>query len=416
MSNIIKSLVLLLIILFNKLIFSASVVSMQTTNQSNLNTLSLRLSGNYTYKVFTLSNPNRLVIDLTNTTLNFNLNNQKIANNLFNQVRIGHPSYNDLRLVFDLKEPISFKNVKIPISSSISVVKLEMTASKKNPSPSTNITKNTNTYRNSSPINIPPQRMRDVVVVIDPGHGGHDPGAIGMHHSREKNVVLDISKKLKSLIDRQPGMRAVLTRQSDYYVGLRQRMEIARKYNGDIFIAIHADAFGNHNSHGASVFALSQIGATSEAARWLAEKENYSELGGVNLSHLDDKNGVIRTVLIDLSQTATISASLNMGKSIINNLDRITSLHSKKVEQARFMVLKSPDIPSVLIETGFISNPLEEKNLTSYAYQMRLSQAIFAGIKTYFWNYPPYGSKIEAMSTANRRVAKRSLPFLSLKG
>ena len=210
------------------------------------------------------------------------------------------------------------------------------------------------------------------------------------------------------MIDKQQGMRAVLTRNADYYVGLRERMNIARKNNGDIFVAIHADAFGNHDSHGASVFALSASGATSEAARWLAEKENYSELGGVDLSSLDDKNGEIRTLLIDLSQTATISSSLNMGRSVLNNLSSITVLHSRKVEQARFMVLKSPDIPSVLIETGFISNPKEEKNLTNHQYQTRLSQAIFTGIKSYFWNFPPYGSLIEAMILKKRKLARNT--------
>ena len=172
-------------------------------------------------------------------------------------------------------------------------------------------------------------------------------------------------------------MRAVLTRNGDYYIGLRERMYIARKDNADIFVAIHADAFNNPDSNGASVFALSARGATSEAARWLAEKENYSELGGVNLRGLDDANGVIRTVLIDLSQTATIGASLQMGSRVLRQLDTITRLHNAKVEQARFMVLKSPDIPSILIETGFISNPREERNLTNPAYQTRLTQAIF---------------------------------------
>ena len=247
-------------------------------------------------------------------------------------------------------------------------------------------------------MHLPRSNMRDVIVVLDPGHGGKDPGAMGMGRNVEKQVVLAIALKLKQLIDRQPGMRAVLTRNGDYYIGLRERMNIARRHNADIFVAIHADAFINHNSNGASVFALSPSGATSEAARWLAEKENHSELGGVNLSGLDDQNGVIRTVLLDLSQTATIGASLQMGGRVLRGLDTITTLHNAKVEQARFMVLKSPDIPSILIETGFISNPREERNLTSPAYQIRLTQAIFQGLKSYFWDYPPHGSRIEAMS------------------
>ena len=247
-------------------------------------------------------------------------------------------------------------------------------------------------------LHVPSKSLRDVVVVLDPGHGGKDPGAIGMHKSAEKHVVLAIALKLKQLIDRQPGMRAVLTRNGDYYIGLRERMSIARRHNADIFVAIHADAFNNPNSNGASVFALSPRGATSEAARWLAEKENHSELGGVNLSGLDDQNGVIRTVLLDLSQTATIGSSVQMGSRVLRGLDTVTTLHNNKVEQARFVVLKSPDIPSILIETGFISNPREERNLNSPFYQARLTQAIFKGLKGYFWDYPPHGTRVEAMA------------------
>ena len=210
-------------------------------------------------------------------------------------------------------------------------------------------------------------------------------------------------------------MRAVLTRSGDYYVGLRERLDIARKYNGDIFVSIHADAFNNPHSSGASVFALSQGGATSEAARWIAAKENYSELGGVNLGDLDDINGVVRSVLIDLSQTATINSSLEMGGRVLGKLNGFTRLHNHRVEQARFMVLKSPDIPSILVETGFISNPVEERNLTSSPYQSRLSQAIFDGIKTYFWSNPPHGTRIEAMLTHKFHIVRRgdTLPTIA---
>jgi N-acetylmuramoyl-L-alanine amidase len=240
---------------------------------------------------------------------------------------------------------------------------------------------------------------RDVIIVLDPGHGGHDPGAIGPAHRVEKDVTLAIAKTLKQRIDKQPGMRAVLTRAGDYYVGLRERLNITRKYNADVFISIHADAFKHSHSHGVSVFALSQRGATSEAARWLAEKENYSELGGVNLKRLDDKNGVIRSVLLDLSQTATITAGLQLGAQVLQNMGNMTSLHNYRVEQARFVVLKSPDTPSILIETGFISNPQEAKNLSNPRYQSRLSEAIFSGLKQYFWIHPPHGTRLETLSS-----------------
>ena len=228
-----------------------------------------------------------------------------------------------------------------------------------------------------------PQQHNIMIVAIDPGHGGHDPGAIGPHGIQEKQLTLSIAQRLKQIIDQQPRMHAVLTRQGDYYVGLRQRLTIARRYNSDVFISIHADAFNNQRSSGVSIFALSQRGATSEAARWLAAKENYSELGGVNLSNLKDDSGLVRTVLIDLSQTATISASLKLGDQVLLQLKKLGKLHNRRVEQARFMVLKSPDIPSILIETGFISNPNEAMQLNNISYQQKLSQAIVKGLAYY---------------------------------
>jgi N-acetylmuramoyl-L-alanine amidase len=192
-------------------------------------------------------------------------------------------------------------------------------------------------------------------------------------------------------------------------------MTLARHHNADIFISIHADAFINRHSNGASVFALSQTGATSEAARWLAEKENYSELGGVNLSSLNDQSGMIRTVLLDLSQTATITASLDMGNEVLHHLDKITSLHHPAVEQARFVVLKSPDIPSILIETGFITNPQEEAKLMNPTYQEHLTQAIVGGLKRYFWEHPPEGTLLEANTRSKLHIVQRgdSLPSLA---
>ena len=194
-----------------------------------------------------------------------------------------------------------------------------------------------------------------IIVMIDPGHGGKDPGATGPRGVHEKRVVLQISRALQKAINKHRGFKAVLTRSDDRYLTLRRRLSLAREHHADMFIAIHADAFVNASAHGASVFALSQRGATSEAARWLAQKENESELmGGVDLA---DKDQMLRSVLIDLSQTATIGSSLNMGAGLIQSLKKVVPMHSSKVEQAAFVVLKSPDIPSLLVETGFISNP-----------------------------------------------------------
>jgi N-acetylmuramoyl-L-alanine amidase len=350
--------------------------------------IDLIMQGHVKPKVFMLQSPQRLVIDLVNTKAKINVKKMKINHPYIRSLRTGHPHEAVLRLVFDLTAPTSFRVSRwTPKSKGYEAYRLSL--SRKNNSPAKLITKNT-VYRS------PDRSLRDVVVVIDAGHGGKDPGAMGSKGSMEKNIVLSIAMKLKKRVDNEKGMRAVLTRTGDYYVGLRQRLEIARKYDGDVFVSIHADAFKNRRSKGSSVFALSQTGATSEAARWLAEKENYSELGGVDLSDLED--GVVRSVLIDLSQTATIGAGLYMGNAVLDQLGKMTTLHNEKVEQARFVVLKSPDIPSILVETGFISNPGEEAKLKSNYHQERLSQAIFAGIKKYFWDHPPHGTYVEALS------------------
>lgn len=369
------------------------------------------LTGALKYKTFSLNNPSRVVIDLQQTTTSINLSRLSPSKGLIKGLRSGHPDKNTLRLVFDTYPGVRLTSSPWqPVGRGLQGLRIDLTSNNNRPVQMTGVKIASSPQATAVPLaqnhgwkntrSTRSRGLRDVIVVIDPGHGGKDPGAIGMGRSAEKHVVLAIAIKLKQLIDKQPGMRAVLTRNGDYYVGLRERMSIARRDNADIFIAIHADAFKNPNSNGASVFALSPRGATSEAARWLAEKENHSELGGVNLSSLDDQNGIIRTVLLDLSQTATIGASLQMGSRVLRGLDTITTLHNNKVEQARFVVLKSPDIPSILIETGFISNPREERNLTSPAYQARLTQAIFQGLKGYFMTYPPHGSRLEAMAVS----------------
>ncbi len=334
--------------------------------------------------VFVLKDPDRLVIDLPAATHRVDLTRVIHQPGLLQTVRQGHPVPGVLRLVFDV--------------STAPVFSVQRTVA----SPHTRLLVNLSTTQRplravKTVVAAPKHLRRDVIVVLDPGHGGHDPGAIGPGHRMEKHVVLAIAQLLKKRIDSQPGLRAVLTRQGDYYVGLRQRLQIARRNNADIFISIHADAYINRQSHGASVFALSQRGATSEAARWLAEKENYSELGGVNLNGLDDKDGVIRSVLLDLSQTATISSSVQLGRLVLHDLGQITALHNKQIEQARFVVLKSPDTPSILVETGFISNPQEAVKLSSSVYQMQLANALLAGIQRYFAAYPPFGSFLDAL-------------------
>ena len=426
--------------------FGAQLKAVALQQQKNKTSLFLTIDGAFTHSLISLSNPDRVVLDLKETRLAVNLKQHGLSNAVVRQVRAGQNNPSVLRLVLDLNQKVQARTSSWQPSGALNGVRIDLLYSNEPASlvhaplvVNKTLTKTTPAKHVSLPVKkmaTPPRvqyilarqtpitvynrlsrSLRDVIVVLDAGHGGKDAGARGPHRSKEKDVVLAITLKLKKLIDQQPGMRAVLTRSGDYYVGLRKRMEIARKYNGDVFVAIHADAFHNPHSQGASVFALSQSGATSEAARWLAEKENYSELGGVNLGQLDDRNGVVRSVLIDLSQTATINAGLQMATRVLHQLGGFTTLHNSRVEQARFMVLKSPDMPSILVETGFISNPREERNLTNGRYQVQLSQAIFQGIKGYFWENPPHGSRIEATVSSKLHIVRagETLPAIAAR-
>lgn len=359
------------------------------------------------YRYFFLTNPDRVVIDFANTEMATTLPTA-LSSPLVTKIRSGNPKPQTFRIVLDLKEPVQIKNnankrqiifnmlplqayiktAAAPKTAKIAAVpktpdapkailppKLVPTPKAPPPRPVVAVAKKP----------LPPQG-RKVVVLIDPGHGGKDPGAVGKEGNHEKDVVLDIAKELARTINKQPGMKAVLSRQGDYYINLRNRLQIARQYKADVFVAIHADAFHNTYSSGASVYALSLKGASSEAARWLAAKENYSELGGVNLA---GKNDVLRSVLIDLSQTATISASLELGQHVLQQMGQLAALHRTHVEQAPFMVLKSPDIPSILVETGFLSNPKEEQKLIHHQYQRQLAESIKDGIVAYVKQHPP---------------------------
>jgi len=384
---------LLLLLLLPPAVFSAELQAVSVKQQAGKTSLFFSLSQAAAHRIFTLSNPDRVVVDFEDTHLACNLKDLPLDHRLIRLVRSGHPNPHTLRLVFEVRDAVRFRTNPWKSPSAKHAFSLDLAEN----------TVPTRARPHSSPVSKPMTvvaRKSKVIVVLDPGHGGKDPGASGPRHTLEKHVTLAIALKLKRLIDRQAGMRAVLTRDGDYYVGLRERLNIARKNNADLFISIHADAFINKQSNGASVFALSQRGATSEAARWLAEKENYSELGGVNLRGLDDQSGLVRTVLIDLSQTATIAASLQMGEGVLKHLRSMTTLHNTRVEQARFMVLKSPDIPSILIETGFISNPREESNLNSSAYQASLSNSIFQGLRTYFIANPPESMHAHALASS----------------
>ena len=239
--------------------------------------------------------------------------------------------------------------------------------------------------------------MRDIVVAVDAGHGGEDPGALGPDRLREKDVVLAIAKEVARLIDAEPGYRAELIRSGDYYVSLRGRTLKARKLNADLFVSIHADAARDKRARGASVWVLSGRGASSEMGRWLAQRENGADLiGGVGSVSLEDKDDMLASVLLDMSMTASQSSSREVAKRVHSNIAGFARMHKPYVEQAGFVVLKSPDIPSILVETGFISNPSEAAKLRQRGYQKQMARAVYEGIKAHFWERPPAMTHVAA--------------------
>jgi len=244
-----------------------------------------------------------------------------------------------------------------------------------------------------------PHESRDLIIAIDPGHGGEDPGAIGKNGLREKDVVLAIAKELYARVNAEPGMRAILTRNGDYFLPLRERMRRARAQSADLFVSIHADSTRDRSIDGSSVYILSQRGATDEASRWLAERENASDLiGGVSL---DDKDDVLASVLLDVSQSASLSASQSAAEHVLHQLAQAGEVRKLQVQEARFMVLKSPDIPSMLVETAYISNPQEEQRLRTQAQRAKLAAAIDRGVHDYFYANPPAGTRVAQLAGAN---------------
>ncbi|WP_136064559.1 N-acetylmuramoyl-L-alanine amidase [Modicisalibacter radicis] len=368
--------------------------------------------------IFSLDNPRRLVIDLEDSRLEANLAGVDLEGSAISEIRSGTRNGDDLRVVLDLERPVEPRHFTLAPNDQYGhrlVVDLEYPGESAIEDPIDPIESmireqeiaagraQTEAIASGRPAETvdaataaKPHPKRDIIIAVDPGHGGEDPGAIGAKGTREKDVVLAIARKLKSLIDATPGFKAILTRDGDYYVGLRQRTLLARDQKADFFVSIHADAFKSPRPTGSSVFALSQSGATSETAKWLAASENRSDLiGGVDGSlNLADKDETLRGVLLDLTMTATLNDSLAAGGQVLDQLDTINSLHKARVEQAGFVVLKSPDIPSLLVETGFISNPQEERRLRDPGYQGQLARAIFKGIDAHFHQNPPPSSLI----------------------
>ncbi|UOA09493.1 N-acetylmuramoyl-L-alanine amidase [Methylobacter sp. S3L5C] len=383
-----------------------NVNSLRYTTSSKQNSMAFDVTASTEHRFFVMDNPSRLVIDIKNARLKHSLNQPSIAHPLFTRVRSGIKDGTDLRIVVDLKMPISTKKFSLsannsnehvlvidllnkdPIVATITGDEVTKLAASQSFQPKTVATKSIAGKL------IAAVTANDIVIAIDPGHGGNDPGAHGPQGTEEKKVTFEIAKKLEALISKQSGMKAVMIRKGDYYVGLRDRMKIARAAKADLFISIHADAFQDAGVKGASVYTLSTTGASSEAARWLADTANAADLVGVSLS---DKEDILASVLLDLSQTATQEASANVAKQVLKHFDTISQLHKLSVQKAGFLVLKSPDIPSILVETAFISNASEERNLLSNSYQSKVANAIFKGVLGYFRQSAPVDDRVAAL-------------------
>lgn len=395
----------------------------------------LDLSGPVAHELFTLEGPDRAVIDIRNARLQSGLSaqgKQGVIQALRSAVRNG----NDLRLVVDLKntvKPRSFLLKPDGANGHRLVVDLRdpATSSASRPrqsAPSSTVASAKSTTKPTAPIDSPPQLLaaaselsapmnpalaepvkslidapqgRDLIIAIDAGHGGKDPGARGSAGTREKDVVLAIARKLAAQVDKEPGMRAVLVRNGDHFIRLRDRMKKAREHRADLFVSIHADAFRDRKARGSSVFVVSDRGASSEMARILADQENAADLvGGVSLN---DKDNLLKSVLLDLSKSASIEASMSVADNVLGELKSLGSVHKSSVQQAGFMVLKSPDVPSILVETAFISNPKEERLLRDPKHQQRLAQAIMSGVRAYFRSNPPPGTLVAAREHVIKR-------------
>ncbi|WP_200908052.1 N-acetylmuramoyl-L-alanine amidase [Achromobacter sp. DMS1] len=423
---------LLVLPVIPRLAQAATILAVRTWPADEYTRVTLELDSELKAEHFTLENPHRLVVDIEGLTLSPALNDlvSKVRPDdpYIQSLRVAQNRPNVVRMVFDLKQAVapqvftlkpvadyqyrlvldlypkiaqdplvailnkqSGPDVDDPLARILEDIQRNPVTRQDAPEPPL--------ARGQQPapaLPTPPKpsapstagrKRRMLTIALDPGHGGEDPGAIGNSGLREKDVVLRIARRLKSLIDSQPDMRAYLTRDDDYFVPLHVRVQKARRVRADLFISIHADAWIKPSANGSSVFALSQRGASSAQARWMADKENAADLiGGVNLGSHDRQ---VAKVLLDLSTTAQINDSLKVGSAFLDEIKKINRLHKNSVEQAGFAVLKAPDIPSILVETAFISNPQEEALLRSTSHQEKLAQAMMTGIQRYFTANPP---------------------------
>lgn len=385
----------------------------------------LDLSGPVDHVIAPLSNPERLVLDISGVQLRADPDSLSLTDTPIEKIRTGVQNQTDVRLVFDLKtkvQPRSFllkKHAGNPDRLVLDFYDLaptpepqvaETVAARIEPASATPaVTVATQPVQRETVKTLPQiAGQRNIIIAVDAGHGGEDPGAIGPGRLREKDVTLDIAKQLVAVLNAERGFQAKLVRTGDYFIPLKKRRDIARNMQADLFVSIHADAFTKPSARGASVFALSRHGATSETARFLAQRENESDLiGGVGGISLEDKDEVLAGVLVDLSMTSTVNDSLRVGQQVLSSMGQIARLHKPRVEQAGFLVLKSPDVPSILVETGFISNPEEARKLATSAYRKQMAQSVHKGVRQYFIQNPPPGTYIAAQrAQGNQLVAE----------
>ncbi|MHC8346901.1 N-acetylmuramoyl-L-alanine amidase [Pseudomonas sp. RT6P73] len=343
------------------------------------------LSGPVQYKTFSLSTPERLIIDLSGASLSGDFSQLALGNTVIRSIRSGHFGQGDTRIVLDLSAPVQLNSFLLPPQDGQGD---RLVLDLKSAAPLHIAVAPEASVHKAHP-------KRDIIVVVDPGHGGKDPGAVGAKGAREKDVVLSIAQLLARRLKREKGFDVKLVRNDDFFVPLRKRVEIARKHNADMFISVHADAAPRLTASGASVYCLSEGGATSATARFMAQRENGADLlGATSLLNLKDKDPMLAGVILDMSMNATIAASLQLGSTVLGSLADITTLHQKRVEQAAFAVLKSPDVPSILVETGFMSNVRDSQRLVTARHQQAVADGLFDGLQRYFQKNPPLNSYI----------------------
>jgi len=343
------------------------------------------LSGPVRYKTFTLSAPERLIIDVSGADLSGDFSQLALNGTVIRSIRSGPFGQGDTRIVLDLSNPVLLNSFLLaPQDGQSHRLVLDLVSAKVAPEIPM-------VPRETPRISAHPKR--DIIVVVDPGHGGKDPGAVGAKGEREKDVVLSIAQLLAKRLKKEKGFDVKLVRNDDFFVPLRKRVEIARQHKADMFISVHADAAPRLTASGASVYCLSEGGATSATARFMAQRENGADLlGATSLLNLKDKDPMLAGVILDMSMNATIAASLQLGNTVLGSLAGITTLHQKRVEQAGFAVLKSPDVPSILVETGFISNARDSQRLVTARHQQAVADGLFEGLQRYFEKNPPIDS------------------------